>query len=152
MSLHTQLTLYNSPPIHYIHLYKSIHRISPLHCELQFSTVLYSRTVSRSCNLNVLSYVGNTGYPTLEIVVDVRSTMIPKSLEQVKNNRPRARFPTIITTKKSMFLWRHAIICTKCFDRSLLETLRERVCFYQIYSCHVESNGLCYDVNILHAR
>ena len=41
-SLHTQRTAYVSPPIQYIHLYKSLHRISPLHCELQILTRLFS--------------------------------------------------------------------------------------------------------------
>ena len=41
-SLHTQRTAYVSPPIHYIHLYKSLHRISPLRCELQILTRLFT--------------------------------------------------------------------------------------------------------------
>ena len=49
-------------------------------------------------SLNVLSAVGNTGSPTLEIVADVRS-IFSKTLVPVKNDRYRTRDPTIIVTK-----------------------------------------------------
>ena len=44
------------------------------------------------------SAAGIRGYPTPEIVADVRSTL-PKSLVPVKNDRSSTRFPTVMFSK-----------------------------------------------------
>ena len=44
------------------------------------------------------SAAGIRGYPTQEIVTDVRSTL-PKSLVPVKNDRSSTRFPTVMFSK-----------------------------------------------------
>ena len=46
----------------------------------------------------LMSAAGITGSPTPEIVADVRLTL-PKSLLPVKNDRSRARFPTVMFSK-----------------------------------------------------
>ena len=90
--LHTQLTSYVTSAIHYIHLYKTLHRILLLRCELQISTLLFPATVYLESEMNALSAVGNTVSLTPKIIANVRST-IPKSLVPLKNNRHRTHFP-----------------------------------------------------------
>ena len=46
----------------------------------------------------LMSAAGIRGYPTPEVVADVRSTL-PKSLVPVKNDRSSTRFPTVMFSK-----------------------------------------------------
>ena len=84
-----------------------------------------------------------TGSPHPEIVADTRSTL-PKSLVQVKNDRSRTRFLTVMFSKNCpCFCWRQFTISTELYDCSLLEMLRERAFLINSAASHVESDSHC---------
>ena len=89
------------------------------------------------------SAAGITGSPNPEIVAGVRSAL-PKSLVPVKKDRSRARFRTIMFSRKwPCFCGRQFTICTELYDCSLLKMLHECAILINSAASHVESDSHC---------
>ena len=104
-SLHTQRTAYVSPPIHYLHPYKSLHRISPLHCQLQIRTLLFWSLVFEA---EIRTCLGLP--PELRGLPLRKSSLM--SARPYRNRLCQSKmidlehvFPLLCFLKKSMFLW-----------------------------------------------